>query len=551
MYISNIEIKNFRSINHVNITTDHFNVFVGQNNHGKSNFLEALEWFYNGAGDINEIKRKGTDSSDVSVEIEFSNIQTGFENMKNDKNRTTIQNKIGENTKQVKIICKISEKGTVERLFLNPQTDIYESTGTGANNFLNDFLPKLQFVKTETSLKEIKKYGKTTEIGQMLSGVINEILISEDPEYKAFIEKFHDLFISETSKVSSELKNIGHRVEEHLKKQFAECEEVQFEVKSPKFEDLLKNFEVNIDDGHKTTAEEKGDGMQRALMLAIIQSYADYRRENENIKNFIFLIDEAELHLHPTAQRSLKNALVKLALQGDQIILTSHSSVLIADEIENQKLFKVEKVNSISDIREISQTEKPSVVYDLLGGSPADLLLPRNFLLVEGTSDKVFLDLIVQRFYPNEKQIQIIPVWGDIEKSERVFDYLASVFAPLNKSLYQSKIVILLDKVHVDRIGALNEFLDKYPQLKKNKKEQIFELNVASLEEYYPEARTGQTGGHNQAKSWKKTNDDELSSHQKHSLARHIGLNIEKDHFESEMSIVLSALKKAWENAYE
>lgn len=470
MYISNIEIKNFRSIKYVNIPVDNFNVFVGQNNHGKSNFLEAIEWFYNGSGDLKEIKTKGSEIRDISVEIEFSDIQTGFQNMKNEKNRVNIQNKIGEKTEQVKILSRVSDKGSVERLFLNPQTGVYESTGVGVNNFLNDFLPKLQFVKTETSLKDIKKYGKTTEIGQMLSGVINEILVSEDPEYKAFIEKFNDLFISDTSKVSSELKRISCKVEEHLKKQFAECEEVQFEVQSPKFEDLLKNFEVNIDDGHKTTAEEKGDGMQRALMLAIIHVYADYRRENENIKNFIFLIDEAELHLHPTAQRSLKNALVDLATQGDQVILTSHSSVLIADEIKNQKLFKVEKVEGISDIVEISDLEKPTIVYDLLGGSPADLLLPRNFLLVEGTSDKLFLDLVIKKFYSNEKQIQIIPVWGDTEKTARVYDYLGSIFAPLNKSLYQLKVCILLDKVPDDKVTNFQDFLTKYKELKSNQK---------------------------------------------------------------------------------
>lgn len=164
--------------------------------------------------------------------------------------------------------------------------------------------------------------------------------------------------------------------------------------------------------------------MQRALMLAIIQTYADYRRENENIKNFIFLIDEAELHLHPTAQRKLKNSLIELSNQGDQIIITSHSSVLIADDFDKQSCFKVEKNDKVTDIKSILGTEKKDVVYDLLGGSPADLLLPRNFLLVEGTSDKLFIDKIIQNFYSDKPIIQVVPVWGDIEKTERVLDYL-------------------------------------------------------------------------------------------------------------------------------
>lgn len=551
MYISNIEVKNFRSIEHASTALSNFNVFVGQNNHGKSNFLEALEWFYNSSGDIEEIIRRGSRKEDLSVEVEFSDIQSGLENMKNEKLRVNIQSKLGEAT-SVKIIARISEeKGTVERLFLKPNTaNEYETTGTGVNNFLNDFLPKLQFVKTETSLKDVAKYGAKTEIGLMLSGVINEILLSEDDEYSAFIDKFNELFVGETSKVSTEIAKISKKVETHLKKQFKDCEEVLFEVKSPKFEDLLKNFETSIDDGYKTTAGEKGDGMQRALMLAIIQAYADYRRENEKIKNFVFLIDEAELHLHPTAQRSLKDALIELAIKGDQVILTSHSSVLIADEVDNQKLFKVEKVQKITSIEEITELAKPSVVYGLLGGSPADLLLPRNFLLVEGSSDKTFIDLVIQRHYSDRVPVQVIPVWGDIEKTDRVFDYLGSIFAPLDKSLYQSTIVILLDQVSEDRRNAFTDFLGKYPELARNRVEQIFELTVGNLEEYYPVGEANQVGGHNQASIWRRNTDDVLSSHQKHTLARHVGSAITKEQFEEDMSLVLSALQKCWDNAY-
>lgn len=550
MHISNIEIKNFRSIGHINVPLDKFNVFVGQNNHGKSNFLEAIEWFYNSSGNLDEIKRRGTDTKDISVEIEFSNIQSGLENMKNKKLKVNLKSKLGDFEK-VKIVARVSEeKKSIERLWLNPENGEYEAIGVGVNNFLNDFLPKLQFVKTETHLKDVSKYGSKTEIGQMLSGVVNEILVSEDKEYAAFIDQFNKLFIGEDSKVSRELCKIGERVETYLKKQFKECEKVHFEVSSPKFEDLLKNFETSIDDGHKTTASEKGDGMQRALMLAIIQTYAQYRRENENIKNFVFLIDEAELHLHPTAQRSLKDALAELSNKGDQVIVTSHSSVLIADEIASQKLFKVEKTEKVTDIVPIEETEKPSVVYDLLGGNPADLLLPRNFLLVEGTSDKKFLDLIIKRFYPGKVRIQIVPVWGDTEKFDRVFDYLGSIFAPLDKSLYQSKVIILLDKIEEDKVNNLKDFLGKYPNLRKNKENQLIELPVGSLEEYYPEAKPGQIGGPRQAVSWKREMGHGLVSHKKHTLAEQIGREIEIEQFVDDMPLVLKALENCWNNAY-
>ena len=77
MQITKITIHNFRSIKQAVITPSAFNIFVGQNNHGKTNFFEAIEWFYNGTGDLNEIAHRRDATKEVSVEIEYANIQSG------------------------------------------------------------------------------------------------------------------------------------------------------------------------------------------------------------------------------------------------------------------------------------------------------------------------------------------------------------------------------------------------------------------------------------------------------------------------------------------
>lgn len=50
MKINRIRIENFRSIQETEFNTTNFNIFVGQNNCGKTNFFEALEFFFNGLG---------------------------------------------------------------------------------------------------------------------------------------------------------------------------------------------------------------------------------------------------------------------------------------------------------------------------------------------------------------------------------------------------------------------------------------------------------------------------------------------------------------------
>src|SRR3989344_5694576 len=96
MKISKITIDNFRSIKHAEITADKFNVFVGQNNHGKTNLFEAIDWFFGAKGDIEKIRFMRGDV-EVCVEIEFFEIKDGIQKMKNEKNKTTIQNLVGEN----------------------------------------------------------------------------------------------------------------------------------------------------------------------------------------------------------------------------------------------------------------------------------------------------------------------------------------------------------------------------------------------------------------------------------------------------------------------
>ena len=155
----------------------------------------------------------------------------------------------------------------------------------------------------------------------MLSSVLEEIL-QDSVQYREFRNKFEELFENEESAVRKEFDSLGRSVKIHLEKQFSECTKVSFEVKNPEFDELLKSFQTRVDDGVETYAYEKGDGMQRALMLAIIQAYAEFRKGREGVgKSFLFFIDEAELHLHPTAQRKLKDVLLSLCENIDQVFL--------------------------------------------------------------------------------------------------------------------------------------------------------------------------------------------------------------------------------------
>lgn len=535
MRISKIIVENFRSIERVELTVNHFNVLAGQNNHGKTNLFEAIEWFYTGSGNIEDIRFKHEGGREVLVEIEYEDAQSAIDDITNETTKTKFSNLLAG--RDVVRFRRTSAES--KRQIWDEGKEKWLDNFSGFDKALNDCVPRLQYVSTRTSLTDVSKWGKKTPIGEMLSGVLTAILETSE-QYREFKEKFDELFTHEESQVRRELDRLAGKVRDHLGQQFPECSKVGFGVKPPMFEELLKSFETSVDDGIETSAEEKGDGMQRALMLAILKAYSDHRREHEQLgKRFLFLIDEAELHLHPTAQRQLKQALMELVANGDQVFINTHSSVLVTDDHAQQTLWRVEKKDGATQIRSITEQDKPDLVYELLGGSPADLLFPQNFLIVEGASEDFLLSKVMSRFYTDKPRTKVIRSEGDHTPQGRSMDAINKVFAPLaHTPVYRERLVVLCDKPSPEKQTDFENFKKAYrPYFDR---EQFVVSPYGSLEECYPEP-------------WRKTAEQvkAMKSGEKTALAKVVGANISKEQFEGEMTHVFASLTKAWANAHK
>ena len=531
MKISGITVKNFKSLRDVTIDSGSFNVFVGQNNHGKTNLFEAIEWFYSGRGDLSDIRHVGAGDSDVEVEVMFSGVKDGIERITNEENRTKLRNILGDaDTMRVKRSSATSK----DRFLFNPTTEQWKKQPTGADSAFNNCIPRFEFVEATKNLKDVSAYKKNTPIEQMLGAVIAEI-IAKDPAYEAFHQAFSAFFQAPDSGVRRTLNDLSLKVQGHLAQQFPDCAKVAFKIVEPSIEEFLKNYETRVDDGVDTKAESKGDGMQRALMLAIIKTHADFRRADALGREFIFFLDEAELHLHPTAQRQLKQALLELTASVDQVFITTHSPVMIADDHSKQRIFRVEKVEKDTEVHSVSGTAKYDVVYNLLGGSPGDLLLPANFLIVEGESEKDFLDRLIQRFYSGCPPIQVLSARGDHDRIGSNMEALNLVFQPLyGNPVYRDKLIVLCDGPSEAKAESFRVFKARNPRLIKNG--QFIELSVQQVESYYPDP-------------WRT--DAKLQSHQKRNLAKKVAKEIQQDQFERDMPLVFQALRSCWENAYK
>lgn len=532
MKIKEIRIKNFRSIKEVTVNPARFNILVGQNNHGKSNFIEAIEWFYNGKGNIEEIRHCDAASDEfIEVEVVFDDVQAGIPHISNETNQQKLRNILGESDE---MRIKRTSEATKDRLLHNPVKNEWKKQPTGADAAFNNAIPRFEFIEATKNFKDVSAYKNTTPIGQMLSGLVAETL-EKDPEYQVFVAQFEKLFGDQDSKVRQALNNLSSSVSGYLQEQFPDCTKINFSVTTPAFDEFLKNYTTELDDGVVTKADEKGDGMQRALMLSIIKAHADFRRNEALGRSFIFFIDEAELHLHPTGQRQLKKSLLDLTSEGnDQVFMTTHSSVMIADGDQDlsQAFFRVSKEDRQTSIRKIGKTEKHAVVYDLLGGSPADILLPANFFIVEGPSEVTFYSEIIRRFYTDKPDIHVLPANGDDEAQSQSMNGLNKTFAPLKaKPIYKERMVILCDKPDPEKLSRFNDFKRENGYLEYNG--QLFVLPYNGLEDYYPETLIATCDRTDKVKKslW-------------------MAKNITKEQFETEMPVMFSALNSCWEKAY-
>ncbi|TSC87297.1 MAG: hypothetical protein G01um101416_511 [Microgenomates group bacterium Gr01-1014_16] len=532
MKITKVSINNYRSIRKIeNLEIKAFNIFVGQNNHGKTNLFEAIEWFFNANSSSDDEHYNRDPSNQVSVEIFFDGIEeSDINKLKTDANKTKLKNLLG-NSGSFSVKKTSSDH---KRVYIvdgenkgNPQ---------GLDTAINEFLPKLEYINTKIRLDDVSKYKDKNPIGVMLSGVLSAI-IENSQDYIDFKKQFAKLFDNEDSEVRKELNKLGAKVEIYLQKQFPDGTRVKFGVNPPHFNELLKSFDTTVYDGIETKAEDKGDGMQRAIMLSIIQAFADYRKEQLGGGSFLFLIDEAELHLHPSAQRALKRALVDIS-KTDQVLVNTHSSVLVVDNNENQKIFKVEKNNRITDINEVGDVDKVDVIFDLLGGSPSDLLLPRNFLIVEGRSEFEFINSVIKRFYAEtHRGLKIIYAGGDIDEQEPTLLAVHKLFSPLAGSdnpIYKKTAVVLIDKPNKNQKIKYDLFKQGYPYLFQ--KNQVFELTTESLEEYYPPA-------------YRKSKND-IPNDRKVSYAKDVASKVTQLEFENEMKIIFDAIQTCNSKAF-
>ncbi|EPN6724157.1 ATP-dependent nuclease [Pseudomonas putida] len=137
-----------------------------------------------------------------------------------------------------------------------------------------------------------------------------------------------------------------------------------------------------------------------------------------NVRQAVVIIDEPELHLHPRLQKRIFSLLEKLSKEtGNQFILATHSPTFVSPSTI-QYVSRVYSENATSKITRLNESSLPNAkhLFNIINSQNNEsLFFADHVLLVEGLSDKIFFEKVLEYFlkrHSTNLSIEVVPVGG-------------------------------------------------------------------------------------------------------------------------------------------
>jgi AAA15 family ATPase/GTPase len=157
----------------------------------------------------------------------------------------------------------------------------------------------------------------------------------------------------------------------------------------PKYKEDILN--IKIGDEEQRSIVNLGDGIQ-ALILILYPIFINKQ------KTCFFFIEEPETHLHPNFQKLLIKLMSEIS-ERHQFFITTHSNSFVNNA--RCSVFSINKNNGISKINHLKDSQQKSDILSTLGYKASDLLQTNFIVWVEGPSDKVYLQYLISKYDSN------------------------------------------------------------------------------------------------------------------------------------------------------
>jgi energy-coupling factor transporter ATP-binding protein EcfA2 len=411
--LSEIVIRNFKSIQNQTFELSAFTPLVGYNNAGKSNILESIKWL------LRKSSLSDTDFNDITVPVEIegciSGITAAILGQLPSNQAAAVTPFLFTDKLYIKRIQPLPNSGvTAIKLFVKDPAQIgtlneWRNNPTGLDQAIQALFPEpIHIGAMENSEEDVSKSKNTTTIGKLLGEIIGPIQTTYSTQVEAALSGIKDLLDANGTARATELNAFDTAVNSKVESFFPGVS-IKVHVPTPELKEVFSKGTIKVFENLNSTGKDVsalGHGAQRSIQMALIRHLADTKRVNGGTtSNTILLIDEPELYLHPQAIEVLRDALKILSTEGYQVIFTTHSPFMITSkDVENTILIRkndtigTHKRNSLKTAIASVASSHPSqlaIVFSLSNSS--NILFAERVILAEGKTENRLLPKIIQK----------------------------------------------------------------------------------------------------------------------------------------------------------
>ena len=515
MNIYKIEIKNYKSIKdsgEIEID-DRIMAFIGQNNAGKSAILDAIQCvfpstkkivnksdFHKGTHDNIEICIWLNDVTDEYLEEKLfaDTIAKLLDKVKTLEDDDAPQEKVDgakkklvetreqklteakelyqvhDNTMCVKLVVANSDRlGTKYYLDAESVNEIKEAD-------LKKILPILKVIPAIRDPKNESTAGTNSYLKELISMLDDNMAtdISITGSGTVSYSQLNSIIADESAK---RCKSISSSITDYYNEAIGVSD---FEV--------IVSSDVNISKGttyytkilDKSTNIESdilscGTGYQSMIILSILEAYVELAQKKTE---YILIIEEPEVYLHPSLQRKMIDTLLMISM-NNQVLFSSHSPITVG-KMERDQIKLVKRESGEATITDITIAE----VIKELGIRADDILVNKGIIFVEGRDDKAVVECILNKLHMGASDEINVLVAGNCENLK----FYANAELLINNN-FNIPFLIIRDADAMDVEQRTDDFLSEMIKFGRNLtreqidniRESIFIASKYSIEGYF------------------------------------------------------------------
>lgn len=437
VYISDLDIRNFRSCVATSLELTNFTPLVGLNNCGKSNCLTALQWL------VRKAKLSAEDFHDATQPVQVMGSLFGITEADLDVLEAKHRKKIEPHVRDGVLTIRREQQmpgGDTELTVMNPDTGDWDLNPTGIDNAISALFPDpIRIGAMENAEEDASKAKTTTTIGKLLASMLAAIQEQHEEALTPHLTAILGMISAEGGNRFEELGRIDESINRKISDLFPGIR-IKLDFPVPAFNELIKAGTVKVyeGEGQGRAFGSYGHGAQRAIQMAMVRHLADLKRGEAAVGGAtLLLVDEPELFMHPFAVEQVREALRALSNAGYQVVFSTHSAQMILAKDAKNALLMTKKhpegtkarprMQSVVEELVENPTHQLHQLFSLTNSS--QILFADKVVLTEGKTELRLLPALFQTITGKtmgQSSLAIVPMSGasDTRKSMEILSAL-------------------------------------------------------------------------------------------------------------------------------